>query len=284
MMPMKLMRVGSKDCETPCVLDANNVVRDVSSLIGDFGPQTLGEPLLETLRAADLSALPAVDCENMRIGPPMSRPRTIFCIGLNYTDHAAEAGMAVPGEPILFSKATAAFSGPNDDILYSRHTSKLDFEIELGIVIGKPALDISENEALDHIFGYTLVHDVSERAWQTERSGQWIKGKSFPSFCPTGPFLVTKDEMKYLNALNLWLDVNGERQQSGNTKFMIFSVETIVSYLSRFALIEPGDLICTGTPPGVGMGKNPPKWLQVGDIVTLGIDGLGEQKQTVVRI
>lgn len=281
---MKLMRVGAKDRETPCVLDANHVARDVSSLIGDFGPQTLGEPLLQTLRATDLSMLPAVDLENTRIGPPMSRPRTIFCIGLNYTDHAAEAGMAVPGEPILFSKATAAFSGPNDSILYSRHTSKLDFEIELGIVIGKPALDIGEDEALDHVFGYTLVNDVSERAWQTERSGQWIKGKSFPSFCPTGPLLVTKDEMRDLKNLNLWLDVNGERQQSGNTKFMIFSVETIVSYLSRFALLEPGDLICTGTPPGVGMGKNPPKWLQVGDVVTLGIDGLGEQKQTVVKI
>jgi len=284
MMPMKLMRVGAKDRETPCVLDANHVARDVSSLIGDFGPQTLGEPLLQMLRATDLSTLPAVDLGNTRIGPPMSRPRTIFCIGLNYTDHAAEAGMAVPGEPILFSKATAAFSGPNDSILYSRHTSKLDFEIELGIVIGKPALDIGEDEALDHVFGYTLVNDVSERAWQTERSGQWIKGKSFPSFCPTGPLLVTKDEMRDLKNLNLWLDVNGERQQSGNTKFMIFSVETIVSYLSRFALLEPGDLICTGTPPGVGMGKNPPKWLQVGDVVTLGIDGLGEQKQTVVKI
>lgn len=281
---MRLMRVGDKQNEKPCVLDQQSIVRDVSSLVNDFGPETLNNALIEKLGSINLSTLPAVDARDLRIASPMTRPHTIFCIGLNYSDHAEEAGMAVPDEPILFSKATAAFSGPNDDILYSPNTSKLDWEIELGIVIGKKALNIREDEALDHVFGYTLVNDVSERAWQTERSGQWIKGKSFPSFCPTGPVLVTKDDMQDTTNLNLWLDVNGERQQTGNTNLMIFSVETIVSYLSQFALLEPGDLICTGTPPGVGMGKKPQKWLQIGDIVTLGIDGLGEQKQNVVKL
>lgn len=281
---MRLMRVGDKKNEKPCVLDQQSIMRDVSSLVNDFGPETLNDALIAKLGSIDLSTLPAIDAEGLRIASPMTRPRTIFCIGLNYSDHAEEAGMAVPEEPILFSKATAAFSGPNDDILYSPNTSKLDWEIELGIVIGKDALNIREDEALDYVFGYTLVNDVSERAWQTERSGQWIKGKSFPSFCPTGPVLVTKDEMQDTTNLNLWLDVNGERQQTGNTSLMIFSVETIVSYLSQFALLEPGDLICTGTPPGVGMGKKPQKWLQIDDTVTLGIDGLGEQKQNVVKL
>ncbi|MEP6356665.1 MAG: fumarylacetoacetate hydrolase family protein [Hyphomicrobiales bacterium] len=281
---MRLMRVGEKNHEKPCVLDEQSIIRDVSSVISEFGPQTLSDDLITKLGAIDLSSLPAVDAESLRIASPITRPRTIFCIGLNYSDHAQEAGMAVPEEPILFSKATAAFSGPNDDILYGPNTSKLDWEVELGIVIGKAALNVSKEEALGHVFGYTLVNDVSERAWQTERSGQWIKGKSFPSFCPTGPLLVTKDEINDVTNLNLWLDVNGERQQTGNTSLMIFSIETIVSYLSQFTLLEPGDLICTGTPPGVGMGKKPQKWLQVGDVVTLGCDGLGEQRQSVVTL
>lgn len=281
---MKLIRIGEKGSEKPCVIDEQSVARDVSSIVSDFGPDTLSEDMLAAIKNAPLSALPAVSMENKRIGSPMTRPRTIFCIGLNYSDHAEESGMAVPDEPILFSKASAAFSGPNDDILLSKNVTKLDWEVELGIVIGKEALHVSEEDALDHVFGYTLVNDVSERAWQTERLGQWVKGKSFPSFCPTGPILATKDEIADPQALNLWLDVNGERQQSGTTALMIFSVKTIVSYLSQFALLEPGDLICTGTPPGVGMGKKPQKWLQSEDVVTLGIDGLGKQRQKVVAI
>lgn len=280
---MKLMRIGEKQNEKPCVLDERSIVRDVSSLVGDFSPETLGDELLAKLRAVDLSTLPEVDITKTRIGSPMARPRTIFCIGLNYSDHAKEAGMAIPAEPILFSKASAAFSGPNDDILFTSRTTKLDWEVELGIVIGKETLDVAEENALDHVLGYTLVNDVSERGWQIEQAGQWIKGKSFPSFCPTGPLLVTKDEISDVHDLGLWLDVNGERQQTGTTRLMIFSVAQIVSYLSRFALLEPGDLICTGTPPGVGLGMNPQKWLKVGDVVTLGIDMLGEQRQKVVK-
>lgn len=280
---MKLMRIGEKHKEKPCVLDENSIVRDVSSLVTDFGPCTLGNDLFSILSNADLGILPAIETEGARIGSPMSRPRTIFCIGLNYSDHAAEANLPVPPEPILFSKASASFSGPNDDILRSNTASKLDWEVELGIVIGKSALNISEDEADDHIFGYTIVNDVSERAWQAERSGQWIKGKSYPSFCPTGPYLVTKDEIDNIQKLELRLDVNGERQQTGSTELMIFPVHHLVSYLSKFAELEPGDLILTGTPPGVGMGQKPPRFLSVGDAVTLSVEGLGEQRQVVVQ-
>ncbi|MBA4783709.1 MAG: fumarylacetoacetate hydrolase family protein [Rhizobiales bacterium] len=281
---MKLMRIGEKQNEKPCVMDEHSGIRDVSSIVPDFGPDTLCDELIVRLKSADLAALPAVELTGKRIGSPMQRPRTIFCIGLNYSDHAAEAKMDVPKEPILFSKASAAFSGPNDDILYSAATSKLDWEIELGIVIGKAALNVTEADAMDHVFGYTVVNELSERAWQIERAGQWIKGKSFPSFCPTGPVLVSKDAIPDPQNLDLWLDVNGERQQTGSTRLMIFPVPALVSYISRFALLEPGDLICTGTPPGVGMGKSPQKWLGIGDVITLGISHLGEQRQTVVAL
>jgi 2-keto-4-pentenoate hydratase/2-oxohepta-3-ene-1,7-dioic acid hydratase in catechol pathway len=280
---MKLLRIGPEGQEVPCVLDAGGAARDVSSLVADFTPRTIAG-LVELLAGADLAALPAVATSGARIAPPVAQPRNIYCIGLNYSDHAAEAGMAIPSEPILFNKSASTYCGPNDPILYSPKMTKLDWEVELGIVIGKTALNITRDAAPDHILGYTLVNDVSERAWQMERGGQWAKGKGFPNFCPTGPWVVTGDEVDNARALGMWLDVNGRRMQTGNTDTMIFDPATIVSYLSEFIRLEPGDLICTGTPPGVGAGMKPPVWLQVGDRVTLGIDGLGEQAQTVIPL
>jgi 2,4-didehydro-3-deoxy-L-rhamnonate hydrolase len=280
---MKLMRVGTLGKEIPCIQDENGQVRDVSSLVPDFSATTI-EGLITSLGNAKTADLPRVDVENKRRSSPMAQPRNIYCIGLNYSDHAAEAGLPIPDEPILFNKSASAFCGPNDPIFYSAKMSKLDWEVELGIVIGRTALNISKDEALDHILGFTLVNDVSERAWQLDRSGQWSKGKSFPNFCPTGPFIVTPDELDLTSGLPMWLDVNGQRMQDGNTNTMIFDCVTIVSYLSEFIRLEPGDLICTGTPPGVGMGKTPQVWLNVGDTVRLGIDGLGEQEQTVTRL
>lgn len=280
---MKLMRIGNPGAERPCLLDAGGTVRDISSIVGDIGPGTI-DGIVERLAGVDPSALPELASEGVRIAPPMAQPRTIFCIGLNYSDHAAESGLAVPDEPILFSKAAAAFCGPNDPVPYSDRMSKLDWEIELGIVIGKRALGIGEDAALDHVLGYTIVNDVSERAWQQDRGGQWVKGKSFINFCPTGPWIVTRDEIPDPQALDMELDVNGRRMQTGNTATMIFSVRTIVAYLSEFCALEPGDLICTGTPPGVGMGMSPPQWLKPGDVVDLRIPGLGAQRQRVTRL
>ena len=280
---MKLLRIGASGQETPCVLDATGTVRDVSSLVADFTPETIPS-VLETLAGADLAALPEVKTDGVRIGTPMAQPRNIYCIGLNYSDHTAEAGLPIPAEPILFNKSSGTFCGPNDPILFSTKMTKLDWEVELGIVIGKTALNISKADALDHVLGYTLVNDVSERAWQMEREGQWAKGKGFPNFCPTGPWIVTGDEVGDAKALDMWLDVNGTRMQTGNTETMIFDVATIVSYLSEFMRLESGDLICTGTPPGVGFGMTPPVFLKVGDKVTLGVAGLGEQAQDVVPL
>ena len=280
---MKLMRIGKPGRETPCIVDAGGVARDASSLMADFSPETI-PTLRETLATVDLPTLPAVATEGTRVGTPMTQPRNILCIGLNYSDHAAEAGLPVPSEPILFNKASGAFCAPNDPILYSPGMTKLDWEVELGIIISKPALNISKEKAQDHILGYTLVNDVSERAWQMEREGQWAKGKGFPNFCPTGPMIVTDDELDDAGALPMWLDINGKRMQTGNTDTMIFDPATIVSYLSEFMRLEPGDLICTGTPPGVGHGMQPPVYLKPGDRVTLGIKGLGEQAQTVVAL
>ncbi|MCK3778167.1 fumarylacetoacetate hydrolase family protein [Ensifer sesbaniae] len=277
---MKLVRIGDIGREKPCMLDENGKAWDVSSLIGDVTPETIGTVSAQ-LADADFDALPEVAVLSTRIGAPIKQPRNIWCIGLNYSDHAAEAGLPVPAEPILFNKAAGTYCGPNDPILYSRTMAKLDWEVELGIVIGKRALNVSRSEAMDHVFGYTVVNDVSERAWQMERGGQWVKGKSFPNFCPTGPWLVTRDEVPDPQALSMWLDVNGERMQAGTTARMIFDVATIVSYMSEFCVLEPGDLICTGTPPGVGMGKKPPRYLEPGDVVELGIDRLGRQRQIV---
>jgi ureidoglycolate lyase len=282
---MKLMRIGTRDgAKVPCVEDADGVLRDVSEIVRDFGPNTISPELIARLEARDLASLPAVNSKGLRVAPPIAQPRNIWCIGLNYSDHAAESGLPVPEEPILFSKGSSTFCGPNDDILFSPKMTKLDWEVELGIVISKPALNISKDDAMDHVAGFVLVNDVSERSWQTERSGQWVKGKSFPNFCPTGPVLVTPDELGDHNNLDMWLNVNDRRMQTGNTGTMIFDVETIVSYLSEFTRLEAGDLICTGTPPGVGMGMNPQVWLDVGDHVTLGIDGLGEQSLKVVKL
>jgi ureidoglycolate lyase len=282
---MKLARYGNRDgSKIPCILDKDGVARDASSIVADFGPRTLSPALLATLSATDPLSLPVANIEGMRLAPPTAQPFNIWCIGLNYSDHAEEAGMAIPEEPILFNKSSSTYCGPNDDILFSPKMTKLDWEVELGIVIGKPALNISKAEAMDHIAGFVLVNDLSERAWQLERSGQWVKGKSFPNFCPTGPFLTTPDELGDVQNLDMWLDVNGQRMQTGNTNKMIFDAATIVSYMSEFTRLEPGDLICTGTPPGVGAGMKPPVWLNIGDTVSLGIDGLGEQTQTVVAL
>ncbi len=282
---MKLARYGARNApKTPCILDQDDAPRNASSLVDDFGPNSLSPDLITKLQSVDPMTLPLMDVTDMRLAPPISQPKNIWCIGLNYSDHAAEAGMDIPQEPILFNKSSGTFCGPNDDILFSPKMTKLDWEVELGIVIGKPALNISKSEAMDHVAGFVLVNDLSERAWQLERSGQWVKGKSFPNFCPTGPFLITPDAVGDVQSLGMWLNVNGQRMQTGNTGTMIFDVETIVSYMSEFTRLEPGDLICTGTPPGVGAGMDPQTWLQVGDQVSLGIDGLGEQTQTVVAL
>lgn len=280
---MKFLRVGAAGTETPCVLDGAGNARDVSSIVPDFTPDTIAS-LRDALAGVDLESMPIVDIEGQRIGAPMSRPPNIYCIGLNFSDHAVEAGMAIPDEPVLFNKSTGTYCAPNDPILYSPKMSKLDWEVELAIVISKSALNVSREEALDHVLGYTLVHDVSERAWQIERGGQWAKGKGFPHFCPTGPMIVTGDEVNDAKALDMWLDVNGERMQTGNTRTMIFDCAYIVSYLSEFMRLEPGDLICTGTPPGVGFGMKPPMFLKIGDRIALGIEGLGEQAQEVVPL
>lgn len=278
---MKLLRVGPIGAERACVLDAGGVARDVSALVGDFRAETLGDALLDRLGGLDLASSPEIVTEGARLGPPVAQPRNIYCVGLNYSDHAAESGLAVPDEPILFNKSSGAFSGPHDPILWADTMTRLDWEVELGVVIGEPALAVAEANALDHVFGYTVVNDVSERHWQQERGGQWMKGKSYPNFCPTGPWLVTRDEVPDPQSLDLWLDVNGAREQSGTTARMIFPVAAIVAYMSRFLRLERGDLICTGTPPGVGAGKNPPRFLRPGDRVALGIDGLGRQEQVV---
>lgn len=277
---MRFMRIGAVGAERPVGLDAAGVARDISSLVADIGPETIAG-LGAALDGVDLSSLPEVATEGQRIGAPIARPRNIWCIGLNYSDHAAEAGMPVPSEPILFTKPGSTICGPTDPILLSPGMTKLDWEVELGIVIGAPALDIAAGTAMDHVFGYVTANDVSERAWQTERGGQWTKGKSYPSFCPCGPILVTRDEVPDPQALAMELSVNGETMQSGTTATMIFGVAHIVEYLSQFALLEAGDLIVTGTPPGVGMGRKPPRYLQAGDVVELSVEGLGAHRSVV---
>jgi len=275
---MEFMRIGAPGEERPAV-KVDGTLRDLSPLVDDIGPDTL-QGLRARLQDADLAALPAMDMTGQRIGSPIARPRNIWCIGLNYSDHAEEAGMPVPTEPILFTKPGSSLCGPNDPILKSRHMSKLDWEVELGIVIGKPALELTPGDAMDAVFGYVAVNDISERNWQIERGGTWVKGKGYPNFCPTGPVLVSKDALDPAD-LHMSLDVNGARQQDGSTRTMIFDVAHIVEYLSHYVLLEPGDLICTGTPPGVGMGQTPPRYLDAGDEVVLRIEGLGTQRNLV---
>jgi 2-keto-4-pentenoate hydratase/2-oxohepta-3-ene-1,7-dioic acid hydratase in catechol pathway len=275
------VRFGPTGHEKPGLVDAGGVIRDVSSLVADFGPETISPSLKDMLAGADLAALPAAP-EGVRIGAPVSRIGHFIAIGLNYADHAAETGAAIPKEPIVFSKAPSCLSGPNDDVLLPKGSVKLDWEVELAIVIGERCDYVSKEDALSKVFGYALCNDVSEREYQAERGGQWIKGKSAPTFGPLGPWIVTADEIPDPQALAMFLDVNGQRAQTGSTATMIFSCAEIVSYLSEFMVLEPGDVITTGTPPGVGLGMKPPRFLKAGDTMHLGVDGLGEQRQTVI--
>ncbi|CAJ0771131.1 fumarylacetoacetate hydrolase family protein [Ralstonia chuxiongensis] len=276
---MKLVRVGAPGAERPGLIDMQGRVRDLSGVVGELGPQQLSDAALAQLAGIDIAALPVMP--DTRFGVPWTGIGKIIAIGLNYADHAAEAGLPPPAEPILFLKANSALNGPNDAVMLPRGSEKTDWEVELGVVIGKTASDVSREEALSHVAGYCVVNDVSEREFQLERGGTWDKGKGCDTFCPVGPWLVTRDEVPDPQALGLWLDVNGERAQRGNTATMVFGVAHLVSYVSRFMTLHPGDLICTGTPPGVGMGAKPPRYLKAGDTMRLGIDGLGVQTQTV---
>ena len=278
---MKLVRYGEAGRERPGLIDANGAIRDLSALVQDVSGESLSPATLARIRAADPNALPLVS-GNPRLGPCVARPGNFIAIGLNYADHAAEAGMQVPAEPILFSKAPNCCVGPNDDIVIPKGSTKLDWELELAFVIGTRASYVSEANALDHVAGYFVCNDVSERAWQIERLGQWVKGKSAPTFGPIGPWLVTPDELGDVQNLDMWLDVNGQRQQTGNTRTMVFGVRQLVSYVSQFMTLDPGDIITTGTPPGVAMGRTPPNYLKAGDVVSLGIQGLGEQRAEVI--
>ena len=278
---MKLLRYGAPGAERPGLLDADGHIRDLSAHVGDFENGSVSIAALEKLRRLDPWSLPRVD-GTPRIGCPLRRVPNFLCVGLNYALHAKEAGLAVPGEPVLFSKAASALSGPFDDIVQPKDSIKLDYEVELGLVMGADAEHVSEADALAHVAGFCVINDVSERHFQIERAGQWMKGKSAPSFGPVGPWLVTTDEVPDPQNLDLWLEVNGERRQASNTSDMIFSVAHIVSYMSRFMRLTCGDVIATGTPWGVALGMKPPAWLKPGDEVRLSVDGLGEQHQKVV--
>ncbi|HEU0146457.1 MAG TPA: fumarylacetoacetate hydrolase family protein [Bradyrhizobium sp.] len=279
---MKLLRYGPMGQEKPGLLDADGTIRDLSGMVADLDGAALSPAALKRLAALDPRALPTV-AGTPRYGVPVANAGKFIAIGLNYTDHAKEAGMAIPTEPVVFMKAISCLVGPNDDVVRPKRSTKMDWEVELGIVIGTKAQYVPVERALEHVAGYCVVNDVSERNFQLERGGQWDKGKSFDTFGPVGPYLVTADEVGDVHALGMWLDVNGERMQTGNTKTMIFSVVEIVSYLSRFMTLLPGDIITTGTPPGVGMGKKPqPIYLKPGDVMTLGIEKLGVQRQNVV--
>ncbi|AMP38618.1 MULTISPECIES: fumarylacetoacetate hydrolase family protein [Ralstonia solanacearum species complex] len=277
---MKLVRVGEPGAERPGLIDDAGRVRDLSGVLDDVGPQQLSDAALARLAQCDPATLPAMPTG--RFGVPWHGIGKIIAIGLNYADHAAEAGMPLPAEPIVFLKANSSLNGPSDAVMLPRGSVKTDWEVELGVVIGKVARDVPLDAALAHVAGYCVVNDVSEREFQLERGGTWDKGKGCDTFCPAGPWLVTRDEVPDPQALGLWLEVNGERVQRGNTATMVFGVAHLVSYVSRFMTLHPGDLICTGTPPGVGMGFKPPRFLKAGDVMRLGIDGLGEQTQTVV--
>ena len=280
---MKLLRVGEKGKEKPAILDTDGKIRDISSHINDLNPENLNFETMSKIQSADTSNLPELS-SNQRVGSCITSPGKFVAIGLNYSDHAAEVGADIPKEPIMFMKATSSMCGPNDDVEIVSGSKKLDWEVELGIVIGKEAKHISESQSQDHIFGYCLVNDVSEREWQIEKMGQWVKGKSHDTYGPTGPYLVTKDEIKDINNLKMMLDVNGERMQTGNTSTMIFNVDIIVSYVSKFMSLQPGDIITTGTPPGVGMGRKPQVFLKAGDEMKLSIENLGEQNSKVVAV
>ena len=277
---MKLMRYGAKGAEKPALIDSNGAVRDLSAVLPDITGATLSRDNLATLAAVDIASLPVVENPG-RIAPPWKGVGKFLCVGLNYADHAAESGMAVPAEPVLFMKATSAVIGANDAVVLPQDSKKSDWEVELGVVIGTTARYVSEADALSHVAGYCVVNDLSERDYQLERGGQWDKGKGCDTFGPIGPWLVTADEVADPQNLGLWLEVNGKRVQDGNTKTMVFGVANLVSYISRFMTLYPGDIISTGTPPGVGMGQKPSAvYLKPGDTMRLGITGLGEQQQT----
>lgn len=277
---MKLLRVGPLGQEKPALYDQSGVYRDLSAHIKDLSGDVLNDEGLAKLRNIDEESLPILDA-NIRIGACVGHVGKFICVGLNYSDHAAETGMTLPDEPVLFFKATSAICGPNDDILIPRNSTKTDWEVELGIIIGKEARYVSEGTAMDHVAGYCVINDVSERSFQLERSGQWVKGKSADTFGPIGPWLVTRDEVADPQNLKMWLEVDGHRYQEGSTATMVFGVRHLVSHISQFMSLQAGDVISTGTPPGVGMGQNPQIYLKEGQVMSLGIEGLGKQKQKV---
>lgn len=278
---MKLLRYGNKGSERPAMLDQSGIARDLSGIITDVAGDALSRESLAKISAIDPSTLPAV-AGSYRVAPCVGTVGKFICVGLNYSDHAAESNMPVPTEPIIFMKATSAICGANDDVMLPRASTKSDWEVELGVVIGTEAKYVEESEALSYVAGYCVVNDLSERAFQLEGTGQWVKGKSADTFGPIGPWLVTTDEVSDPQDLHLWLELDGKRCQDGSTKTMVFGVAYLVSYLSRFMSLQPGDIISTGTPPGVGLGMKPPKYLQAGNVMRLGIEGLGEQKQAVI--
>ena len=278
---MKLLRYGNPGKERPALLDADGKIRDLSGVIADIGPAQLGVVGMAKLHKANPAKLPVVR-GNPRIGCPVNGVGKFIAIGLNYADHAAESGVPIPKEPVVFMKATSCIQGPNDPVMLPRGSTKTDWEVELGVVIGTRARYVSKKDALAHVAGYCVINDVSEREYQLERGPQWDKGKGCDTFGPIGPWLVTPDEIENVQRLDMFLDVNGKRMQRGNTRTMIFNVAQLVSYVSHFMTLMPGDVITTGTPPGVGLGMKPPTYLKKGDVITLGIEGLGEQRQVVV--
>lgn len=277
---MKLLRVGENGHEKPAILDDDGILRDLSAHVDDISGAVLSDESLATLRGLDLKNLPELAADS-RIGPCVGNVGKFMCIGLNYSDHAAESGMEVPAHPVLFMKATTAICGPNDDVLIPRNSQKTDWEVELGVVIGTTARYVDEADAMNHVAGYCVINDVSERAFQMEYSGQWVKGKSADTFGPIGPWLVTRDEVEDPQNLQMWLEVDGHRYQDGSTKTMVYGVAHLIHHLSQFMTLAPGDIISTGTPPGVGLGQKPPVYLRKGQVMELGIEGLGSQRQTV---
>jgi len=278
---MKLLRIGNQGEERPAIVDVDGGLRDLSGVVGDIAGANLSPESLERLRKINPKELPLI-AGTPRIGACVGGVGKFICIGLNYSDHAAESGMAVPAEPVVFMKATSAICGPFDDVIIPRGSEKTDWEVELGVVIGKEARYVTEGDALSHVAGYCVVNDVSERVFQLEGTGQWVKGKSADTFGPIGPWLVTTDEVADPQTLNLWLEVDGHKYQNGSTATMVFGVAHLISYLSRFMSLQPGDIISTGTPPGVGLGQKPPVYLRPGNVIRLGVERLGEQRQTVV--
>lgn len=282
---MKLLRYGATGLEKPGLLDGDGQVRDLSSHIDDISGQALSPDVMNKLRSLDISKLPVVEGvpqQNLRLGPCVGNIGKFICIGLNYADHAAESGMDIPPEPVIFNKWTSAVVGPDDDVQIPRHSQKTDWEVELGVVIGKAGSYIDEADASDHIAGYCVINDVSEREFQIERAGTWDKGKGCDTFGPTGPWLVTPDEIDNVDNLAMWCEVDGTRYQNGNSSTMVYKIPFLVSYCSQFMSLQPGDVISTGTPPGVGMGQKPPVYLKGGEVMKLGIEGLGTQTQNVL--